>query len=111
MSETDIKREIMDWLTVQTEKGHLIYWPVHLGAVKVGGARKRNPMRGHPDIAGVLMDVGPFSGMYFAIEVKKPGQGFSQEQMDWALKLQKAGAVYMAVTSLQEVIDCFGFSE
>lgn len=110
MSETDIKREIMDWLTLRTQRGMLIYWPVHLGAVKVGGARKRNPMRGHPDIAGVL-SYGVWLGHYFAIEVKQPGQGFSPEQMDWALKLQKAGAVYMAVTSLREVIDCFGFSE
>lgn len=104
MSETDIKRAIMDYLELEASRGKLHFWPVHLGPVKVGGARKRNPMRGHPDIAGVLVP----TGRYFGIEVKKPNERFTQEQMDWALKLQKAGALFLTATCVEEVIEGLG---
>jgi len=99
MSEIDIQRQITDWLTL----AGIFWWRVSLGAVKHGGTLKKNPMAGHPDIAGLLP-----GGRYFTVEVKDKGGRYSQAQLDWALRLQQNGAIYITATSLEEVRERLG---
>jgi len=97
LRESDIQRAIMDWLTTHG----VTWWRVPLAGIfhQIGGKRilKRNPMRGHPDLAGVI------GGIYFAIEVKRPGGKLSEVQHEWARRLRAAGAVYIVATSVGDV--------
>ncbi len=91
-----IQREIMDWLQARL----ILHWRQHIGAVKVRGARIRNPLKGYPDLAGIVPNSG---GRLFAIEVKQEGGRFSWEQVDWMTRLKAAGVLYIAATSVEDV--------
>jgi hypothetical protein len=100
MSESVTQTAILDWLKRQQDVGKLIYWRVPLGGVRHGGVTKKNPMKGMPDVCGVLR-----GGRYFAIEVKDDVKcAFNRDQVDWALKLQKIGALYLVATTLEDVV-------
>lgn len=102
-SEADIQRAILDWL----EASGILHWRVCLAAIPGGGGKffRKNPMRGHPDVAGV---VSP-GGRYFAIEVKRPrGAKWSLEQHDWAMRLTAAGVLYIVATSVGDVAAALG---
>ncbi len=86
----------MDWLKA---KG-ILHWRQHLGAVRVKGARIKNPMKGFPDIAGVLPDT---DGQLFVIEVKQEAGRFSMEQIEWMTILRNAGVLYIVATSVEDV--------
>lgn len=94
--ETILKREIVAWL----EASRIDTWPVAIGPVVTGRGRAPNPMRGHPDRAGLLR-----GGHYFAIEVKAPGwRGKLDEyQAAWRKRLEDGGAIYVLATSLDDV--------
>jgi hypothetical protein len=98
--EQVVQREIMDWLKA---KG-ILHWRQHLGAVRVKGARIKNPMKGFPDIAGVMPGQ---AGQLFVIEVKKPDGRFSMEQVDWMNRLTAAGVVYVVATAVVDVAKAF----
>ncbi len=99
MTESEVQSAILTWLKDEQDAGKLIYWRVPLGGVKHGGKTKKNPMKGMPDVCGVMK-----GGLYFAIEIKDEKKGtFNQAQMDWALKLQRIGAIYLVATSLDDV--------
>ncbi len=94
--EQIIQREIMDWLKA---KG-ILHWRQHLGAVRVKGARIKNPMKGFPDIAGIV----PYTnGRLFVIEVKQAGGRFSMEQVEWMTRLGVADVLYIVATSVEDV--------
>lgn len=97
MREADIQRAIIDWLSASG----IFHWRVCLAAVPGGGGKffRKNPMKGHPDIAGVLK-----GGRYFTVEVKRPGRGkWLPEQLDWQQRLRDAGVVYIVATSVEDV--------
>ncbi len=94
--EQIIQREIMDWLKA---KG-ILHWRQHLGAVRVKGARIRNPMKGFPDIAGIVPHM---HGQLFVIEVKQDGGRFSMEQVDWMTRLKESHVKYIVATSIEDV--------
>ncbi len=94
--EQIIQREIMDWL----KANGILHWRQHLGAVRVKGARVRNPMKGFPDIAGIAPQR---TGQLFVIEVKQEDGRFSMEQVDWMTKLKAAGAWYIVATCVEDV--------
>ena len=52
----------MDWLS----RCGIFHWRAAIGGVRVSGIVARNPMKGHPDIGGVLKP----TGRYFTVEVK-----------------------------------------
>lgn len=101
--EAEIQRAILDWLEVS---GHL-HWRVCVSAVMGGGGKffRANPMKGHPDIAGVLRP----SGRYFAIEVKRPsGSRWYPEQLEWRDRLSEAGVLYLVASSVEDVRRALG---
>ena len=106
--ESQIVSEIIKWLY---DEG-IFYWRVPLGGV-IHGNRKfvaKNPMAGHPDIAGIVPNSG---GRYFAIEVKRQKGGrLSDGQKEWLSKLARHGALCFVARSLEDVQAHFtNFSE
>lgn len=76
-------------------------WPVTVSPMKVARGRAKNPMRGHPDRAGLLP-----GGRYLAIEVKAPdwkGE-LDQYQAAWRERLTVAGALYVLARSVADVV-------
>jgi len=93
--ETKLKREIVAWL----EYNGIDTWPVPISPMITARGRAKNPMRGHPDRAGV------FRGRYLAIEIKAPGWAgeLKAEQAAWRERLENAGALYILATSVADV--------
>lgn len=98
LTEGEIQRAILDYLDALG----VLHWRVCIGPVLGGGGRfrRKNPIRGHPDIAGVLRP----SGRYFAIEVKRPTRArWSPEQREWRDRLTAAGVLYLVASSVEDV--------
>lgn len=96
--EADALTAILAWLDGRSD---LTHWRVSLAGLASikGRGRRKNPMTGHPDIAGVLA-----GGRYFVIEVKRPKGGrFSPEQLAWRERLEAKGVLYIAATSVEDV--------
>ena len=95
--EVEIQKAILDYL-----KAHgICHWRVCLAAIPGGGGKffRKNPMRGHPDIAGVLK-----SGRYFTVEVKRPKKAaWSEDQLTWQAKLKDHGVLYIVATCVDDV--------
>jgi hypothetical protein len=94
--EQVIQRDIMAWL----KANDIMHWRQHLGAVRVKGARIKNPMKGFPDLAGILPHT---RGQLFVIEVKAGDGRFSMEQVDWMTRLKAYGVHYIIATCIADV--------
>lgn len=83
-----------------------MHWRVPLGGVTQAGGkfRTRNPMTGHPDIAGILPGT---AGRYFTVEVKAARGKFSTMQLKWRYDLEQSGCLVVSARSLQDVRDAF----
>lgn len=105
MTEADLTRLVFDWLKLRS----IFAWRMPIGPVihrQVRGGRtnehwKKSPLRGFPDIAGVLRRAHP--GRLFAIELKREGGKVTPEQVAWITDLQAAGAACAVVRSLEEL--------
>ncbi len=97
--EADLQRAIIAWL----RRSGIEYWRMPLGPVLHGGGRKwgENPLKGFPDVAGLLQREQP--GRFWAIEIKSDTGRVSQEQAAWILRLKYGGAAVTVVKSLAEV--------
>lgn len=99
VKEQDVQRAILDFLDA---KG-VTHWRCNLGGVRRSGiGMTKNPMKGFPDIAGVMPGG---DGRLFGIEVKRPRDSarLSPEQIAWRDKLTKSGAVHVIATSVEDV--------
>jgi hypothetical protein len=101
MKESDLQRVAADWMTLHNIK----WWRMPLGAVmhQVGGKMvyKKNPLKGFPDIAGVLRRRD--RGRFFAIELKTKTGKLSPEQIMWQIALEESGAAVTVVRSVDEM--------
>jgi len=89
-------------LTILKRSG-LVAWRVPNGPVmhSINGGQKvfkKSPIKGFPDIAGVMGN-----GKFFAIEVKTPKGRLSPEQVEWIAKLNMSGAMAVVLRSRQEI--------
>ena len=100
MLERDIQREILVWL----ESQGVWHRRLSLGAVKIRGGRKRNPLIGFPDIFGLLRSG---TGRMFAIEVKTKTGKLRPEQQVVRAELESQGALYILARSLDDVVSTF----
>jgi hypothetical protein len=100
-SETKLQRAAMDWL----EARNVIHWRMPLGPVvhTIGKRQiwKRNPLKGFPDIAGILTREHP--GVLFAIEFKSASGRLEDEQRYWRSLLIGANARHAVIKSLEEL--------
>lgn len=104
--EREIQREICDWMK---ERG-LFFWRSNntpqLGKPDATGgfrfrAMPKYAMKGVPDIICV------HKGVFYGIEVKRPGAYIRPEQATFGEKLNKNGGEYHVVKSLDEAKDIF----
>lgn len=99
--EKDIQRTICEWLTLK----QLFFWRsnnIPVFGMNNGGQRTFRSLgkwtpRGIPDI--ILLIHGQFVG----IEVKRPGRKLSPDQEIFKERCEKNGAVYLIVTSLEDL--------
>jgi len=88
----------------------IVHWRVPVGPVvhrlgskgRVKEVWKKNPMKGFPDVAGVL--TRQQKGRMFAVELKRPNGKTSPEQVAWSMLLQDAGAAVALVRSFDELV-------
>lgn len=100
--EAAIQAAVIGWLT----REGILHVRVPLGAVIGRGAsggrhRRANPMRGFPDVMGVVPDG---TGRLFVVEVKDPAGDFSVEQLRWRERLVAAGALYVCARQAGDVL-------
>lgn len=100
--ESEIQKEILDWLSL---KGHKV-WKNYLGPKLIkGGYFAKNPNAGQPDIFGIYNDK---SGKLFAIEVKTEIGRLSEGQKNEIRELEKFGVFVVIARDLKTVIEAFG---
>ncbi len=97
MSEVLLKRDVCEWL----RKNKILHWPVYVGPVLSSGIRKKNPMRGFPDIFGVIPDT---EGRMFTIELKVGKNKVSDHQKEVMDKLEKERVLVIVAYSLRDVV-------
>ena len=98
--ESDILAAVRQWLDWQ---GYTA-WRMPLGGVMQHGGRvlMRNPLKGFPDIAGLLKRR---KGVFWACELKKKGGRVSDEQRAWHARLRDGEAEVWVAYSLPEFIE------
>jgi len=101
ISEADITRAVISWM----DRHDIKWWRMPLGAVmhQIGGKMvyKKNPLKGFPDIAGVLKRRD--KGRFFAIELKTKTGKLSPEQIMWQMNLEESGAAVAVVRSIEDL--------
>ena len=95
MRESDIQREILDFLAamripaLRVNSGRI--WAGRNRCLKFGD-------EGFPDLLA-----WPGRGITLAIEVKRPAEALTPAQIDWAHKLRDKGIQYLVARSVEEV--------
>jgi hypothetical protein len=96
--------ELLSFALTCLKQSGMVYWRVPNGPVmhSINGRmiRKCSPIKGFPDIAGVLP-----SGKFFAIELKTDKGRLSIEQVDWITKLNLSGAIAVVLRSKDEIME------
>lgn len=99
--ESDLQRAVFDWLEVR----RIFAWRMPIGPVmrgKPGEARfSKSPIKGFPDIAGVLRRRR--KGVLFVLELKVGKRKVTPEQVAWMVDLQAAGAACAVVRSIEDL--------
>lgn len=96
MKESEIQKSILDYLTY---RGHL---PIKFNNV---GIRKSNGQYIPPRQKGISdIPVCLKSGQFGAIEVKRPGNHPTPEQLDFIREVVKRGGIGIVAYSLDDVI-------
>ncbi len=99
-SESDIQRAICEFLTAEG----VLWWRCNLGGVRRSGKGwTPNPMKGFPDLAGILKPHGRF----FAIEVKRVRENPEPHQADWHRKLSACGVIVVVARNVSDVREAF----
>lgn len=98
MRESEIQKQILTWLKARG----ILCWKTHMDGVRIKGGRGTNPMKGFPDLFG-LLPTGV--GRAFAIEVKAPKGQLSPEQVSWREKLEAKGVIYVLARSLDDAME------
>ena len=96
-TEQEIQREILQYL----KKTGYLAEKVHMGSMRVGRGRAKNPLSGFPDILAVAKNR---KGVLVGIEVKTVSNKLSEEQEAWRERLEKNGAIHIVARSLEDVI-------
>jgi len=94
--------ELLSFALNCLKQSGLVYWRVPNGPVmhSINGKmiRKCSPVKGFPDLAGVLPN-----GKFFAIELKTDKGRLSPEQIEWITKLNHSGAIAVVLRSKDEI--------
>lgn len=99
-NEAELLTQILKYLK---EKGILAF-RIPLGPVLHGGIKKKNPLKGFPDIMGFMPNT---KGRAFTIECKIDKAKLSDDQLEMEEKLYKAGVLTITARKLDDVMDYF----
>jgi hypothetical protein len=95
--EAEFQRNVLAFL----RKNEIEHWRMPIGPVlKKGGSWAHNPLKGFPDIMGLLKTQ---NGRAWALELKTPTGRLSPEQAGWLVRLKDAGAAVAVVTNMVEL--------
>lgn len=102
MKESDL----LSYTLTRLKQAGLLAWRVSNGPVirSINGDQKvfsKSPIKGFPDVAGVLAN-----GRFFAIELKTEKGRLRPEQLEWITKLNMSSAMAVVLRSREE-IDAF----
>lgn len=108
-SEAELLVMVKTWLKMH----HIFWWRMPIGPVlhrrvqrgQMKTMWKKSPLKGFPDIAGVLQ--GDLKGVLFVLELKSKKGNMRKEQIDWLTALTKAGACYALVRSIGDLERAF----
>lgn len=109
LKEHDLQGQIMDYLKLQQARGRVVwYCRVNSGSVKAGMrwvrfyllylAGRAYTTRGKGDIEGMLP-----GGRYFTLEVKRPGEKATPEQLDFLAAVRDGGGIAAVVRGYEDV--------
>jgi hypothetical protein len=94
--------ELLSFALTCLKQSGLVCWRVPNGPVthSINGRmiRKCSPIKGFPDLAGVLPN-----GKFFAVELKSEKGRLSPEQIEWITKLNYSGAIAVVLRSKDEI--------
>lgn len=101
-SEADLQVAVFDWLKAR----RIFAWRMPISPVMRGGGKRKvsfskSPIKGFPDIAGVLQRQR--RGVLFTIELKTEKGEITPEQVAWMVDLQAAGAACAVVRSIADL--------
>lgn len=94
MAESDL----LSYAITCLKQSGLVFWRVPNQGVRHNGIRKKSPITGFPDLAGVFPN-----GKFFAIELKTDKGRLSPEQTEWITKLNMSGAMAIVLRSKDEI--------
>lgn len=95
--EGQIKKSIMDWLSVQPRSKCRV-WPIQIGRIP----GRTNHSKGISDILGL------WNGRGLAIEVKRPGGKPTAEQKEFLTAWAESGGIAILAYSLDDVTKTLG---
>lgn len=99
--EKDIQRSLLDYLAVR----RIFAWRNNTGSViseYKGKTRMFNfGLKGSADIFAL------HDGIFYAIEVKRPGGKLTPDQEDFRAKVMKNGGIHVLATSLNDITSLF----
>lgn len=100
--EADLLAAVFDWLKIRG----IFAWRMPIGPVMRGGGKtkiqySKSPIKGFPDIAGVLRRRD--RGRLFVLELKTSKGELTPEQVKWLIDLQAAGAAGAVVRSIDDL--------
>lgn len=99
LSESEIQRQITDWLTLS----RVFWYRQNSGAIASSHKGKRRFVRfARPGACDLVAVIG---GRYIGIEVKRAGEDQSQAQREFQAALVQAQGVYILAHRLEDVID------
>lgn len=93
--ELEMTRQVIAWL----KANDYTCWRMPIaGGRKAGGMRITSPLKGFPDVAGLLKTQ---HGRFFAIELKTAKGVMSEAQGAWCGRLTVGGAVVFTLRSVE----------
>lgn len=89
ISENDVKKVCMDWLATIPA---IDVWRMNTGGMSASYGGKKRFIKFGPTGQSDIQGIGP-SGVFLAIELKRPGEKPSDSQTDYLNKINKFGGI------------------
>jgi hypothetical protein len=98
-AEIDIQQDILLALGQRSDLCRL--WRINAGTTRAWDAPRaiKGAPAGHPDVTGIIK-----GGRWFGLEVKKPGEKQTEQQVRFEAMVVRFGGLYAVVRSVAEAI-------
>jgi len=106
LEKSELSTSLLSAYLVQLLKTYsILHWRMPIDGIRSGssGVRRKNPLAGFPDYAGVTQ-----KGRFWAAEIKGPGDRLSEKQNAWIQDLRGCSAFVEVLSTYDEVVDFVG---